>query len=214
MEGIGPGLKPTPPSASKASPSTVEFTTVNQPYTLAANGVAMQYHDPRGDKLTPPQKSWLTNHLNEFETVLYGANWRDPSLGYLKYIDPDSFVDQHWIVEFPKNIDGYRLSDYMHKDRGGKIKMEPIWDWNLSFGNANYLEGVLTNNWYFPQLGGGDDIWLSRLRTDPDFYQRIIDRWGNCARMCSRCPICWGASTPSPTCSGRRRRGTSRAGRA
>src|SRR5215207_6180150 len=56
--------------------------------------------------------------------------------------------------------------------------MEPIWDWNLSWGNANYLEGGLTNNWYHPLLGGGDDIWLGRLRTDPDFYQRIIDRWG------------------------------------
>ncbi len=162
----------------KGSPGMVEFTTLNQPYTVAINGVSMQYHDPRGDELNPAQRSWLTNHLNEFETSLYGANWRDPLVGYLKYIAPASFVDQHWIVEFPKNIDGYRLSDYMHLDRGGKIKMEPIWDWNLSWGNANYLEGGLTNGWYHTQLGGGDDIWLSRLRTDPDFYQRIIDRWG------------------------------------
>jgi len=136
----------------------------------------MQFHDPRGDALNPAQLAWLPAYLTEFENVAYGPNWRDPLYGYLRYIDADSFVDQHWIVEFPKNIDGYRLSDYMHIDRGGKIKVEPIWDWNLSWGNANYLEGGLTNNWYYPQLGGGDDIWLRRLRTDPDFYPRIIDR--------------------------------------
>src|SRR6185295_7688328 len=131
-----------------------------------------------GAKLLPVQRAWLLNYLNEFEGALYGSNWRDPVNGYTKYIDIPSFVDQHWIVEFPKNIDGYRLSDYMHKDRGGKIFMDPIWDWNLSWGNANYLEGGYTNGWYYPLAGAAADIWLSQLRTDPDFYQRIIDRWG------------------------------------
>src|SRR5439155_26426539 len=69
------------------------------------------------------------------------------------------------------------ISNYMSKDRNGKIKMEPIWDWDLSWGNANYLEGGKTNNWYYPQLGDSDDIWLRKIRTDPDFYQKIIDRW-------------------------------------
>ena len=154
----------------KDSPGDVNFTTTS--------GQFLKYHDPKGADLSFAQRAWLLNHLNTFEAALYGPNWRDPVNGYLKYIEPDSFVDQHWIVEFPKNIDGYRLSDYMSKDRGGKIRMDPIWDWNLSWGNANYLEGGLTNNWYFPQLGSIDDIWLSRLRQDPDFYQRIIDRWG------------------------------------
>jgi len=40
------------------------------------------------------------------------------------------------------------------------------------------LEGGKTAGWYYPQMGGGpDDIWLNRLRTDPDFYQKITDRW-------------------------------------
>jgi len=162
----------------KGSPGMVEFTTPNQPYTVAANGVSMQYHDPRGDELSPVQRTWLKNYLTEFENVLYGPNFRDPLYGYLNYINPDSFVDAHWAVEFPKQIDGYRLSNYMYKDRGGKIHMEPIWDWNLAWGNANYLEGGYTNGWYYPLLGGGDDMWLNRLRADPDFNQRIIDRWG------------------------------------
>src|SRR6059036_1353866 len=76
-----------------------------------------------------------------------------------------------------KNIDGYRLSNYMHKDRLGKLKMDPVWDWNLSFGNANYLNGWLTNGWYWSQTGGTDYPWFARLFQDPDFTQRYIDRW-------------------------------------
>ena len=133
--------------------------------------------DPKPADITTAQQAYIQSYVNEFEAALYGSNWRDPVNGYAKFIDVDSFVDQHWIVEYPKNIDGYRLSNYMHKDRNGKLRMEPIWDWNLSFGNADYLECEYTNGWYFTQLGDADDIWLHKLRTDPDFYQKITDRW-------------------------------------
>ena len=69
------------------------------------------------------------------------GNWRDPASGYATYIDTDTFVDYHWIVEYSKNIDGTRISNYMYKDRNGKMKMEPIWDWDLSWGNADYAAG-------------------------------------------------------------------------
>ena len=154
----------------KTSTGDVLFSTTS--------GQTFIYHDPRGADLTAAQKTWLVNYLNQYETVLYGASWRDPVNGYNRYIDVPSFVDTHWIVEFPKNIDGYRLSNFLHKDRSGRVLEGPIWDWNLSLGNANYLEGGKTNGWYYTQLGSGDDLWLSRLRTDPDFYQKIIDRWG------------------------------------
>ena len=100
----------------------------------------------------------------------------------------NAFVDQHWIVEFPKQIDGYRLSDYFSKDRGGKVKPEPIWDWNLSFGNADYLDGGHYSGWYYNQCGEGDHIWQRRLINgttaasgvgDPDYCQKIADRWGD-----------------------------------
>ena len=40
-----------------------------------------------------------------------------------------------------KNIDGFRLSTYFYKDRNGKITMGPVWDYNLSLGNADYING-------------------------------------------------------------------------
>src|SRR6266480_518519 len=142
----------------------------------------LAYVDPKEQEITPAQAAWLSGWFDQFETALYGVNFRDPVDGYRQFIDLDSFIDQQWIVEMSKNIDGYRLSNYMHKDRLGKLKMDPIWDWNLSFGNANYANGWLTNGWYWSQTGGTDYPWFARLFQDPDFYQRYIDRWGELRR--------------------------------
>lgn len=156
----------------KDSPNDVSFTT--------DRGTYLKFHDPKGFNLEAVQYDWLIGYLNRFEAALYGANWRDPVNGYARYLDVDSFVDYHWIVEFSKQIDGIRLSNYLQKDRDGRIKMEPIWDWNLSFGNADYLEGQNPQGWYWPLMSADDHLWLRRLLAnpgDPDFRQKIADRW-------------------------------------
>ena len=139
------------------------------------HGQQLGIEEPK--QTTIAQRNWIKGYFDQFENALYGANFRDPVSGYAAYIDADSFVDQHWIVEFAKNIDGFRLSEFMYKSRGGKIVAGPIWDYNLSFGNANYLEGDKTNGWYWPQLNDSDYPWRRRLFQDADFNQKYIDRW-------------------------------------
>ena len=136
------------------------------------------YVEPQADEITLKQKAWLTAYLDKFESVLEGDNFKDPKLGYAAYIDPASFIDHHLLVEVMKNIDGFRFSTFYHKDRDDKLKMGPIWDWNLSLGNANGKEGYLANSWYWPQLNDQQYLWFRRLFEDPDFAQRYVDRWG------------------------------------
>src|SRR5262249_35036971 len=121
-----------------------------------ASGIHFFYVEPREDQITDRQKAWLSRFLNQFESVLYGPDFADPKHGYAAYIDPASFIDFQWIVEMSRNVDGYRLSNYLQKDRNGKVKMEPIWDWNLSFGNANYLDGWKTDGWYWKHVPDKD----------------------------------------------------------
>jgi len=133
--------------------------------------------EPSHEEVTPVQKAWLKRHLNDFEAVLYGPDFRDPAKGYRAYIDPDSFIDYHLITETTKNVDGFRFSVFFHKDRGGKIKADPIWDWNLSFGNVNAKQGWMPEYWLWPQLDDKECTWFRRLFEDPDFGQRYVDRW-------------------------------------
>ncbi|MDB6037647.1 MAG: CotH protein, partial [Verrucomicrobiales bacterium] len=160
--------------------------------TVGGNGFspqALKIHEPTPATITTAQRVWIRNYLIQFEKALYATNWLSAkgTNHYSNFIDADSFIDYQWIVEFSKQIDGYRLSNYFSKDRNGKVKMEPIWDWNLSFGNADYADGFNTTGWYYSTLDENSHIWLHRLMFgtpstfgttgDPDFNQKITDRW-------------------------------------
>ena len=148
-----------------------------EPTFNTSTGLQLIYVDPNGYDITEPQKTWLRSHIIEFESALNGPNFKDPNVGYAKYIDVDSFINIHILVELTKNIDGFRLSTYMYKDRGGKITMGPAWDYNLSLGNADYLNGWLPTGWYYDLISAGDYPWWRRLFEDPLFQRRYADRW-------------------------------------
>jgi hypothetical protein len=98
---------------------------------LNPNGVFFQYYYPKSRDIQDQQKAYIQNVLRQFEDCLAGNDFNDPQLGYSQYIDIESFIDYLILNEFSKNIDGYRFSTYLYKDKdskGGKLKMGPIWD--------------------------------------------------------------------------------------
>ncbi len=133
--------------------------------------------EPDEDDITAPQKVWLRQHLNDVESALYGPGFRDPVKGWRAFLDADSFIDYHLLTEFTKNVDGFRFSVFYHKDRGGKIQADPIWDWNLSFGNANGKQGWMPESWLWPQLDDKELTWYRRLFDDPAFGEQYVARW-------------------------------------
>ena len=135
------------------------------------------YVEPKEDEITAPQAAWIKGYLDDFEAALYGPDFTDPLLGYTPYIDPPSFIDHHIMVEVTKNIDGYRLSTFMFKDRGGKLQMGPIWDYNLSLGNVSYLQGWIPQGWYYDLLDISNYPWYGRLFEDDAFSLAYADRW-------------------------------------
>lgn len=148
-----------------------------------SQGIELGIEYPKGDRLAPAQRRWLSRWLDEFESALMGTNYADPVNGYAKYLDVPTAIDHFWIIEMPNTVDGYIYSTFMHKDRGGKLEFSPIWDRNLSFGNANYLNGDSPTGWLWEQVQGRDLCqWFRRLFDDPEFNQKHIDRWGELRR--------------------------------
>jgi hypothetical protein len=142
-----------------------------------SRGMHLFYVEPKESEITSAQKNYLSRYMNQLENALYSSDFTSRTEGYAKYLDIDSFIDQFWIVELSKNIDGFRYSCFMTKDRGGKLRVEPIWDWNLSFGNANYHQGWMPEHWYWRLLRENEVSWYRRLSQDPEFMQRLTDRW-------------------------------------
>ena len=141
------------------------------------------YHYPKPEEISSDQKSFIQNIIHQFENALNTDNFQEPFNGYRRYIDIDSFVDFFILNELSNNVDAYRLSTFIHKDISGKLKMGPIWDFNLAFGNANYCNGDAVDKWMFKfnDYCQGDlwkvPFWWKRLLEDDSFKAKIVTRW-------------------------------------
>ena len=149
----------------------------------AGQKINFEYDDPDIDDITDEQKDYIGNYMNDFETALASDEFTDGSTGYVSYIDVPSFIDFFILNELSNNVDGYRLSTWITKDKNEKLKMGPIWDYNLAFGNADYCSGGATNVWAykFNERCSDDDyltpFWWERLLEDPNFVSQLQERW-------------------------------------
>jgi hypothetical protein len=137
---------------------------------------------PDGNKINTVQRNYISGKVDQFESTLNGTNYRDPINGYRSLIDVPSFVDYFIINELSKNVDGFRLSTYIYKDRDDhdpKFHAGPVWDYDLAFGNANYSNAELTTDWQYQTDGGSWPVpfWWERLLSDPWFTGVLRCRW-------------------------------------
>ena len=145
--------------------------------------IFFQYYYPKYNVIVAEQKTYIENFVNRFEETLNGTNFREPDTGYRKYININSFIDFFIIYEFAKEIDSYKFSVYMHKDKdskGGKLTMGPVWDFNLSFGNVDFGgEGAMFPEDWMYNKGVPRMYWWNRLMEDKYFQDKLKVRWSD-----------------------------------
>ena len=148
--------------------------------------VRILYDYPQPDDITDAQRQYITDFVHAFEDRLAGADFTDPVAGYRPLVDLRSFVDFFIVNEVSRNVDGYRLSSWLYKEKdskGGKLHAGPVWDFNLAFGNADYCAGSSPTGWAFdfnevcPDDFWQIPFWWERLREDPAFLELWRERW-------------------------------------
>ena len=172
----------------KAGDNTEGWFSFFSPYEGATAQIFYQYHYPKGEDMEPVQRAYIQGFVWEFETLMSSPNFNQPFDGYYDFIDLNTFVDFFLLNELSKNVDGYRLSTYLYKDKDSEnplLKMGPIWDFNLAFGNANYYDGSNTSG--FQVLFGQTEnqkndlfqisFWWKKIFEDPVFQNNIAVRW-------------------------------------
>lgn len=158
------------------------------PYAASSpstNAIRYQLHDPEIGELNVSQLSYIQNYITDWEDTLSGVNFSDPINGFRKFIDVQSFIDFMLVNELSKNVDGYRISTFLHKQRfseGGKLVAGPLWDFNLGWGNANYCYGGDTTGWeidFNNYCAGGLDnpFWWKRMLEDSAYADEVNCRW-------------------------------------
>jgi spore coat protein CotH len=119
------------------------------------------------------QYQFITRLLFEFEQALYSSSFADPNNGYAQFIDIDSFIDWYLISEITKNVDSRFFSSiYFHVIPGEKIKMGPLWDFDLAFGNVDYADPEFPEGFWIK-----DNPWYARLFQDPNFVNLVQARF-------------------------------------
>ena len=133
---------------------------------------------PKHDEITAAQRDYIRNYINDFEDSMVGNSFLNENNGYKTYINLQSFADFFLVNELSMNVDAYRLSTYMHKHRNGKLRMGPLWDFNLSFGNADYCDGGYTTQWMYATPNcDGSPFWWRKMNEDPAFRNMARCRW-------------------------------------
>ena len=157
------------------------------PYpAIDGNDIRILYHYPDQDLMPTEQKEYIEDFVTDFEHALAGDNFYDPVLGYKPYIDMQSFIDFFLVNELAKNVDGYRISTFLHKDKDkldkvSPIKAGPVWDFNFGFGNADYYNASVTSGWQcelqIPDDYWSNPFWWIKLRKDPDYFNQLVSSW-------------------------------------
>jgi hypothetical protein len=120
----------------------------------------------------------IKNHIDAFEAALFSSDFKDPEVGYRSYIDVASFVDWYVIQEIAKSVDAkWYSSIFLNYVPGKKIKMGPLWDFDLSFGNCAYPEWNFYDSYEIEGYHIKRNPWWDRLFQDPYFVSQVKNRF-------------------------------------
>ena len=136
------------------------------------------FHYPEPEEISTGQANYIEAVFRDLETETNPSNSSILN-GYPSIIDIPTFVDYMIISEFASNPDSYQFSTFFHKDRGGKLRAGPVWDYNLSYGNDLFFWGLDRSFYYVWQFdfeNRGAKFWKD-LFQDSIFNCYVSKRW-------------------------------------
>ncbi len=159
----------------------LDFSPFGAPYhPMLFQETYFNYEYPKAEDLTADQKTFIKNYINQFEQSLLEEPIPGQAPNYLEYIELNSFLDYFIINELCRNVDAYRISTFLTKDRDGKLAMGPVWDFNIGFDEGGRIpanDWVINYNNYVGEDPWMVPFWWSKLLEDETFKQELKERW-------------------------------------
>lgn len=129
--------------------------------------------------------TFIKGRFAGFEQSLLSEDFSNPTTHYSNYIDVDSFINNYIVQEVAKNIDGDLFKSlFLVKRQNQPIKFCHEWDFDLAFGNCDYLhyhQGATNTyaGWFIRNHSqeGLNTGWYYHLFKDPEFKQKVKKRW-------------------------------------
>lgn len=156
-------------------------TTGNDPiawqmYSDYGANVDFIYDNPKPEDIVDKQKNYIYNYFQNLKACT-DQNNSSITTGFPNLIDVPSFIDFMIMSEFASNVDSYQYSTYYHKDRKGKLRAGPIWDYNLTYGLDVFGNRSLTNLWQFDNDDNEGPRYWKMLFYNSVFNCYLTKRW-------------------------------------
>jgi hypothetical protein len=135
-------------------------------FRLPISGRPIVYEDPELADLEPAEARYLRGFLRRAErAVRRGRGWR-------RYVDEGALVDYVLVQELFRNVDAFHASTFLVKESGRPVRFGPVWDFDLSTGNARQGTSERTRGWWTR-----DRSWVRWLWGDCRLRASLAGRW-------------------------------------
>lgn len=123
--------------------------------------------DWKGDDMTEERAAEIASEFNEIEALLVSDDRENN--GWQNLVDMDSFIDWWFVYELvqcgePK----HPKSSYMYRDKGGKLKAGPVWDFDW---------GTFRSGGEVTIFRIKDALFYKYMFQDPSFVKRVKEKW-------------------------------------
>lgn len=143
----------------------VNYDEVNK-FKSPIKGLPFMFKEPDEDVLCEEQYNYMWHYVGILEAALYD-DVRFMVREYADYIDIDTYIDWWLVHELAFNGEpNHPKSTYMHKDRNGKLKAGPVWDFDWGTFQPSSQPFRIA-----------ESVYYGRLLQDPVFVQRVKERW-------------------------------------
>ena len=150
----------------------------------SSRGTPVTVKYPKDDEITATQKSFIQNFFENMENAVNGYNFKDPTNGYRKYLDVDSFLLNFIVGEFCGNTDTYWSVNMYKKESGtGVLFTGPVWDYDLAFENDGRTYPINNINDFIycskgsVASGSTLDMVNQIVKNDPAARTRLVELW-------------------------------------
>ena len=129
--------------------------------------------EPEIPKANTPELLFIKRYILEMENAIVNDD------GWENYIDVDSWVDWFIIHEMTFNMESaFYRSCYLWRAAGDKLKLGPVWDFDMAFGN-HYGDLPGYNGWCTTESTYTyiSENWMNYLMSYPAFTDRLKARW-------------------------------------
>ena len=145
----------------------------NRDYFDAQKVLRIYVKEPEIQKANSPEFKYVKKYILDTEkAIISGEGWED-------YIDVDSWIDWLIINELTFNTESsFYRSCYLWKPQGGKLRLGPVWDFDMAFGNhkgdIKGYDGWCTTEATYNYVS---ENWMTFLMKDESFAERFKARW-------------------------------------